>query len=366
MPFLHLFCSVSLWSQIICVSFRCVYSLLCLCMFEFEHRPNGGGTSEIVTLALVLVIVAMHRLRFVSIPSDELFFYCSNKERKRDMKKDEDEKLCFVSSSLSIRFKQRNPTIKGSKSIFVYFSDFFSRFSSEARDFGDKIFVPTFEIWMGFVVCSLRCSIVRPIIISVFVLLVSRCPDFFLFSSIFVYFIYFGEQKVPEKHCRCAVCAKIKPKKYSTNLPDMRNASTASFSLCSRTTKAKETKTRATEASSAEERAHPYIMFIFHAGFVFRFFAPASFAARLACEIYIIFISRVFILNAKRTLTLGRYPHMSQPWTMLLCAVWQLHCIRKVLLLQQKERDKDGAKSNWTRRWNGTENVWRQQNKNEK
>lgn len=90
----------------------------------FEHRPNGGGTSEIVTLVLVLVIIAMHRLRFVSIPSDELFLLFQQGDRERE--EDEDEKLCFVSSSLSIRFEQRNPTIKRSKSIFVYFSDFFS------------------------------------------------------------------------------------------------------------------------------------------------------------------------------------------------------------------------------------------------
>lgn len=158
---------------------------------------------------------------------------------------------------------------------------------------------------MGFVVCSL-VVIVRPIIISVFVLLVSRCPDSFLLTSIFVYFIYFGEQKVPGKHCRCAVCAKKNPKKYIIRIYlicEMR--AILVFEQQKRKKREPEQQKRLQQKNKRIHTSCSYSM----RAFVFRFFAPASFAARLACEICIIFISRVFISNAKRTLTLGRYPH---------------------------------------------------------
>lgn len=150
------------------VSFRC--SLLIVPrMLGLQKNGRGKHNSEIFTRAMVPVIFVMHR-RFCALCIDPIgriiSTYCSTFKRRTNLTKIAPLHRLTLFLRLEcwhrrIRFEQRNPTIKRSKSIFVYVSDFF-----QEKDWRQKCALATFEIWMGFTISPSSFRLVfRPIII---------------------------------------------------------------------------------------------------------------------------------------------------------------------------------------------------------
>lgn len=289
------------------------------------------------------------------------YSYCSNKETERERK----TKMRNCVSPLRRSQSVPNNVIRQSsdRNLFLFIFLIFSlSFFGRSERFRRQKFCA--DVWNMNGICCLftrcDCSTNNNFCIC---LACKPMPRFLSSHIHFRLFHLFRWAKGARKTLPlCRVCKNESKKIYHTNLPDMRNASNTRI----RTTKAKETRTRATETSSAEEQAHPYIMFIFHAGLCVSLLCSCVIRSSFGLWNLHYLYQSGFYLECQTNTYAWPISTRCQTYTMLLCAVWQLHCIRKALLLRQNERDKDETKSNWTRKWNGTENVWRQQNKNEK